>query len=180
MLDTIKSEIRNQKSEIIVWDAFAGSGAFGIECLSRGIAKHVIFTDKDPEAIKIIKENLRGFDESEYTLIRADASSPPMEGWRNAPGWSFTNSSQDHPAPSGHPSIGGEPRPSLIFIDPPYDSPELGIQVINNAPAGCVIVWEMEKGTGHQALGTSEFEILKHKIYGRTEFLILEKLMPSA
>lgn len=40
-----------------VLDLFAGSGALGIECLSRG-AKAATFVDKNPEAVKVIRENL--------------------------------------------------------------------------------------------------------------------------
>ena len=38
-------------------DLFAGSGAIGIEALSRG-AKVAYFVDNNVEAIKVIKENL--------------------------------------------------------------------------------------------------------------------------
>lgn len=40
-----------------VLDAFAGSGALGIEALSRG-AKAVTFVEKNPEAVKVIRKNL--------------------------------------------------------------------------------------------------------------------------
>lgn len=39
-------------------DLFAGSGALGIEALSRGI-DHVTFVDRDRRAIQVIKENLQ-------------------------------------------------------------------------------------------------------------------------
>lgn len=44
-------------------DLFAGSGAIGIEALSRGAAR-VILVEKDPQALRAIKENLAmtGFD----------------------------------------------------------------------------------------------------------------------
>jgi len=42
-------------SEIL--DLFAGSGALGIECLSRG-AKKATFIDKSPEAVECIHKNL--------------------------------------------------------------------------------------------------------------------------
>ena len=38
-------------------DLFAGSGALGIEALSRG-AKHAVFVDQNPEAVRVIRENL--------------------------------------------------------------------------------------------------------------------------
>jgi 16S rRNA (guanine966-N2)-methyltransferase len=41
-----------------VIDAFAGSGALGIEALSRG-AGHAVFSDTDPRAIEVIEANLR-------------------------------------------------------------------------------------------------------------------------
>lgn len=44
-----------------VLDAFSGSGALGIEALSRG-AKAVTFVEKNPEAVKIIRKNLADLD----------------------------------------------------------------------------------------------------------------------
>lgn len=44
-----------------VLDLFAGTGALGIESLSRG-ARSVEFVDASSEAIKIINENLKGID----------------------------------------------------------------------------------------------------------------------
>ena len=40
-----------------VLDAFAGSGALGIEALSRG-AESIVFVEKSPAAARIIKKNL--------------------------------------------------------------------------------------------------------------------------
>src|SRR5574344_993888 len=42
----------------IVWDAFAGSGEFGLEWLSRAQNSKAIFTDTNAESIKTIKRNL--------------------------------------------------------------------------------------------------------------------------
>lgn len=57
-----------------VLDAFAGSGAFGIEALSRG-AKRAVFIDKDKRCIEIIKENLKtlGVKKDNTLIIRMDA-----------------------------------------------------------------------------------------------------------
>ena len=41
-----------------VFDAYAGSGALGIEAISRGAA-FVLFMDKDPRAVDTINENLK-------------------------------------------------------------------------------------------------------------------------
>ena len=40
-----------------VLDLFAGSGQMGIEALSRG-AEHCVFVDSNPQAVKIVRENV--------------------------------------------------------------------------------------------------------------------------
>jgi 16S rRNA (guanine966-N2)-methyltransferase len=54
-----------------VLDLYAGSGAMGIEALSRG-ASHCTFVDISPIAIKTIKENLNNLkiDNNEFEVIK--------------------------------------------------------------------------------------------------------------
>ena len=54
-----------------VLDLYAGSGAMGIEALSRG-ASHCTFVDVSPIAIKTVKTNLTNLkvDEKEYEIIK--------------------------------------------------------------------------------------------------------------
>ena len=52
-----------------VLDGFAGTGANGIEALSRGAA-HVTFVENDPRAVKLIEENLKTLG-LEPAIIRA-------------------------------------------------------------------------------------------------------------
>lgn len=75
-----------------VADLFAGSGAYGIEALSRGAAS-AVFVDRHRPSIAAIEANLEalGF-EDRATIVRADAST-----------WSGSARSVD-----------------LAFIDPPY------------------------------------------------------------
>ena len=47
-----------------VLDLFAGSGALGLECLSRG-AGEVIFNDSSRESISVLEKNLRLAGENE-------------------------------------------------------------------------------------------------------------------
>jgi len=49
-------------------DLFAGTGAAGIEALSRG-AKKVIFIEKELKCIKIIKENLEKTENSQNAVV---------------------------------------------------------------------------------------------------------------
>lgn len=53
-----------------VLDLFAGTGALGLEALSRGAA-HATFAEKDPRVIACLKQNLEGI--SNATIIKGDA-----------------------------------------------------------------------------------------------------------
>ena len=59
-----------------VLDLYAGTGAIGIEALSRG-ASHVTFVDTDTRALKLVEENLRRIGVSDrYVIIRIPQSLP--------------------------------------------------------------------------------------------------------
>src|SRR6266540_3890577 len=54
-----------------VLDGYAGTGALGIEAISRG-ASHVTFVDADRRAQALIAENLRACGiETGYTMVRS-------------------------------------------------------------------------------------------------------------
>jgi 16S rRNA (guanine(966)-N(2))-methyltransferase RsmD len=81
-----------------VLDGFAGTGAVGIEALSRGAA-HVTFVERDPRAVRLIERNLSrcGVDDR-YAIIRAgfaDAAAKLDEVWE------------------------------IVVLDPPYGQAEL-------------------------------------------------------
>lgn len=84
-----------------VWDLFAGTGATGIEALSRG-ARRVIFFEKGRQPIEVLRANLDmlGVEAKRRAhIVRADAWDPaPM-------------------TPEGEPE---ETAPDVIFLDPPY------------------------------------------------------------
>jgi 16S rRNA (guanine966-N2)-methyltransferase len=63
--------------ELDVVDLFCGSGALGVEALSRGAAS-VTFVDRDPDALAAVRENLRavGLHDAGATLVRAE-----LPGW---------------------------------------------------------------------------------------------------
>ncbi|AQS87947.1 N-6 adenine-specific DNA methylase [Neoasaia chiangmaiensis NBRC 101099] len=75
-----------------VLDVFAGTGALGLEALSRG-APHATFMEKDPAARAAIAANIAAYRaESRTRLLNADATRPPR-------------------APTPH---------AIAFLDPPY------------------------------------------------------------
>ena len=54
-----------------VLDAFAGSGALGIEALSRG-AKSVTFIEKNHAACRIIRQNLETLQIAQFDVLESD------------------------------------------------------------------------------------------------------------
>lgn len=82
-----------------VLDVFAGTGAVGLEALSRG-ARHVVFIEKDRLAQKILAKNITLLGvEDQVELIRTTAAN-----------WIEAASQQEF---------------DLIFADPPYHDPQL-------------------------------------------------------
>jgi 16S rRNA (guanine966-N2)-methyltransferase len=79
-------------------DLFAGSGAAGIEALSRG-ALEAVFVERDRRACESIRINLERTRLGEAHVVCADVSS-------------FLSRSQHGPF-------------STVFVDPPYDSGDL-------------------------------------------------------
>jgi 16S rRNA (guanine966-N2)-methyltransferase len=56
-----------------VLDLFAGSGALGLEALSRG-AEHATFVEQAAPAIAVLRQNLQALEaSSRATILRADA-----------------------------------------------------------------------------------------------------------
>ncbi|HEX2660572.1 MAG TPA: 16S rRNA (guanine(966)-N(2))-methyltransferase RsmD [Polyangia bacterium] len=82
-----------------VLDLFAGTGALGIEALSRG-AERAVFVERDRNALQALRTNLREFGiEGRSTVIGADVRT----ALRRLAG-----------------SIGEDDRFSWVFMDPPY------------------------------------------------------------
>jgi 16S rRNA (guanine966-N2)-methyltransferase len=87
--DRVRESLFNLLGEIRrdarVLDLFAGTGALGIEALSRGAA-HATFVENDRDALRILRENIAALGlEGRCTIIAADAhhefapSSPPFD-----------------------------------------------------------------------------------------------------
>ena len=61
-------------TDAVVLDLFAGSGALGIEALSRGAAR-AVFVENDRQALKILRENLASLGLADQaTVVPADGS----------------------------------------------------------------------------------------------------------
>jgi len=60
-------------SGMAVADLFSGSGALGIEALSRGAAR-AVFVDDDPAAVRVVRANLEdlGLSEQRSTVVQRE------------------------------------------------------------------------------------------------------------
>jgi 16S rRNA (guanine966-N2)-methyltransferase len=93
--------LRNRIDGAEVWDLFAGTGASGIEALSRG-ARRVLFVEKANQALSVLRANLDalGADAKRRShVLKLDAAEPaPLR-------------------PAGEET---EVPPDVVFYDPPY------------------------------------------------------------
>lgn len=63
--------------DAMVLDAFAGTGAFGLEALSRG-ARHASFIENNRVARAILQQNIAALGETAHSaILTADATRPP-------------------------------------------------------------------------------------------------------
>lgn len=70
--ETVFNMLQQEIEDTSFLDLFAGSGAMGIEALSRG-AKHATFIEHSPDALQVIKKNLAALElEKQSSVIRAD------------------------------------------------------------------------------------------------------------
>ncbi|MBR2742659.1 MAG: 16S rRNA (guanine(966)-N(2))-methyltransferase RsmD [Clostridia bacterium] len=95
MFNVIQFDIEGAR----VLDAFAGSGALGIEALSRGAAE-AVFLDTNRAAAAMIKKNLAAAKLSENAKVYVSDCRKYIKEYR------------------------GEPF-DIVFLDPPYDKEEV-------------------------------------------------------
>jgi len=123
-----------------VLDLYAGSGAVGLEALSRG-ADHVLLVEQGARAARVIRENIEAIglpgavlaaDRVERVLARGPA---PAGG-------------QDSPAPAGDQDRPEGGRYDVVFADPPYALADTAVSQVLSlladqgwlAPSALVIV----------------------------------------
>ena len=146
--------LNNKIENIQVLDTFAGSGALGLECLSRGF-KHCTFLDNSSEAIQIINKNIIKLNEkNNATVIKTDVTKP----------------------------IQIKNNFGLCFFDPPYVMKDISLiinkwnnlKIINE---DAIYIYEKHKNMHFKPI--KSIEIIKTKQLGISEIIILKKLSSS-
>jgi 16S rRNA (guanine966-N2)-methyltransferase len=124
-------------------DLFAGTGALGLEALSRG-AVHTTFIERHVPTARVIEENIKSLGvENQATLLTTSAFLWGKRELATFP--SERAGSSPTPAPS--------PVPWLVFCSPPYafyvdrqeEMLELITGVMEHAPADSIVVVEADE-----------------------------------
>jgi 16S rRNA (guanine966-N2)-methyltransferase len=118
----------NRVRDALVLDLFAGTGALGLEALSRG-ARHVTFVDNNPDALILIKKNLLLLQK---TIPTEPAKSVMKEEeilsfYSQQPASIIRHDLRRESFYSGH--LNPHSCFNLIFLDPPYEK-GLSLQVL--------------------------------------------------
>jgi 16S rRNA (guanine966-N2)-methyltransferase len=137
-------------AEEAVLDAFAGTGALGLEALSRGAAE-AIFFEQNPEARAALRRNVASMGETDRAQIRPyDATRPPRAGKRCA----------------------------VVFIDPPYRSGLAASALAAIDAAGWLTpdaLAVIENGAREEFHPPAGFTRLDERIYGAARLVFLRR-----
>ena len=154
-LDRVKESMFNliqfDIADAVVCDLFSGTGALGVECISRG-AKMVYLVDSNPKAIKIIQTNLKNID-GNFKVVNAD----------------FMSFLASKPA-----------KFDILLLDPPYKT-DFGVKAIDYAikndllSKNGIIIFETSKDLEFK-FDYSEFDIDKRTYGTVTVFKFVKKV----
>lgn len=142
-------------SGVRVLDLFAGSGAVGLEALSRGACR-VVFVENEAGAAKILQENLQRL---EIPMNRAQVVKKDARAFL------------DRKAKQGF---------ELVFVDPPY-----GKNLLHQVLPGIIdygwlvqqgiLCAEVEAGLEVSPDSYTGLHLIKDKLYGQTRILMWQK-----
>ena len=153
--ETLFNIIQPRLADSRFLDLFAGSGAIGIEALSRG-AREAVFVEKSKRACTCIRRNLAStkFTE-EGRLLSLDALQALI-------------------------MLDGAPAFDLIFMDPPYGRhfPEKVLQTLANTTltdAATLIIVEEALETDFSFVEELPFHVIREKDYKTNKHVFIQR-----
>ncbi len=151
MFNVVAHRFAEKLANAHVLDLFAGTGALGMEALSRG-ASHCVFVEESAEGRGLIRTNVEAFGlQGRTKIFRRDAT--------------------------GLGDAGTVPRAGLVFADPPYGK-GLGEAALRSARQGgwllpgalCVV----EEAASAAFAPGEGFVVQEERVYGETVVRFLE------
>ena len=138
-----------------VADLFAGSGAMGIEALSRG-AGAVVFVDRAAAALRAVRSNLVavGMQDARVSLVRAD-----VLAWLSRPA---RPARLARPARPASVALGSPKWFDLVLCDPPYAFVAWG-ELLRLLDAGIAVL-----ETNRPIEVPGNWKVVRHKRHGGT------------
>jgi len=161
-MDRVKAAIFSSLGEMVigarVLDLFAGTGALGIEALSRG-ADSALFVDEDRQSIAAIEKNL-----SKTHLAGRVRQQDVFRFLKNT-------------GPAAE-------KFQVVFADPPYDKMKSGERftdrLLDNESLPRLLepdgMFVLEKRPGEEVPPTKLWQVSRQKTYGATEVLFLSPI----
>jgi len=157
-LDRVKEALFNiiqfKIYDAVVLDLFAGSGALGIEALSRG-AKKAVFCDKSKYAYDIINKNIIKTKLKEKSVIINKNYQECLDGINN--------------------------KFDIVFLDPPYNT-DLAINAISKldekdlvADNAIIVVETDDEEKIIDKIGSLNIQVHDIRKYGKAKLVFLER-----
>jgi 16S rRNA (guanine966-N2)-methyltransferase len=129
-----------------VADLFAGTGALGIEALSRGAA-HCTFVERDRQAVRILRDNVERLGLGDRSrIVTGDAT-----------------------------SIAAQLDVDILLVDPPYQF-DAWAALLRAARAPFVVAEAGRSLEALEGLEGSGWRVIRSKRYGRTWVTFLERI----
>ena len=139
---------------MIFLDLYAGTGALGLEALSRG-AKKVVFIEASRKNMPVLKQNIESISPEQNCFdLNQDSSVQWLSGFAD-PGY-----------------------PCVVFLDPPFSGNQYELilkklTILPSIRAGSLIV--VESNQAREILFPEALLLLKHRRYGSVTLDILRK-----
>lgn len=151
--ETLFNMINDRMYDCRFLDLFSGSGAIGIEALSRG-AREAVFVENNKKAVSCIKENLKFtklIDRAQIIERNAESAVAGLSG-----------------------------RFDVIFMDPPYDNEyeKKILELISKsdiADRDTLIIVEASLDTKMDYLNEYGYDIVKEKTYKTNKHIFIQK-----
>lgn len=154
--ETLFNMLQYRLADCRFLDLFSGSGAIGIEALSRG-ASCCVFVEQNRKAVDCIRENLKFTRlESQARIMTADAVSAVRQ-------------------------LNGEEPFDCIFMDPPYDK-GLETEVLrvlqdtDLLTEDTLVIVEASLHTSFEDMNSIGYQVIKEKKYKTNQHVFLKKM----
>lgn len=155
--DRVKEAVFNTLAPVLTdcksfLDLFAGTGAVGIEALSRGV-EECIFVENRFAALKVLKDNVKFCTDQKYEILKMDVLDALDKLEQN--------------------------KFQIVFMDPPYNYQQLSAVIMKTgsvvSKGGIVVVETSSKKELPQEIGP--LLVKKRAVYGDTKVSYFKKIL---